>query len=50
VLEQHVKNEKFRAWLDRELDGYDQIEDTRFDPPRGRPCHPLCVPHRVFRC
>ena len=27
VLEQQVKNEKFRVWLDRELDGYDQIEE-----------------------
>jgi hypothetical protein len=27
VLEQQVKNEKFRAWLDRELDGYDQVEE-----------------------
>jgi hypothetical protein len=26
VLQQQVKNEKFRAWLDRELDGYDQME------------------------
>ena len=24
VLEQQVKNEKFKAWLDRELDGYGQ--------------------------
>jgi len=27
VLQQQVKNEKFRAWLDRELDGYDQMEE-----------------------
>jgi hypothetical protein len=27
VLEQQVKNEKFRTWLDRELDGYDQNEE-----------------------
>ena len=33
VLEQQVKNEKFRAWLDHELDGYDQIEEL--PPYRG---------------
>ena len=36
VLEQQVKNEKFRAWLDHELDGYDQIEEL--------------PPYRVFNC
>jgi AbiTii-like protein len=36
VLEQQVKNEKFRVWLDRELDGYDQIEEL--------------PPYRVFNC
>src|SRR5258708_3730304 len=36
VLEQQVKNEKFRAWLDRELDGYDQMEEL--------------PPYRVFNC
>ncbi|HMF19019.1 MAG TPA: hypothetical protein VKE98_17555 [Gemmataceae bacterium] len=36
VLEQQVKNEKFRAWLDRELDGYDQKEEL--------------PPYRVFNC
>src|SRR5262245_16257568 len=37
VLEQQVKNEKFRAWLNRELDGVkDQIEDI--------------PPYRVFNC
>jgi hypothetical protein len=36
VLEQQVKNEKFRAWLDRELDGYDQMEEV--------------PPYRVFNC
>jgi hypothetical protein len=36
VLEQQVKNEKFKAWLDRELDGYDQIEEL--------------PPYRVFKC
>jgi hypothetical protein len=37
VLEQQVKNEKFRTWLDRELDGYDKMEE-------GLP------PYRVFNC
>ena len=32
VLQQQVKNEKFRAWLDRELDGYGQMEEL---PPYG---------------
>jgi hypothetical protein len=36
VLEQQVKNEKFRAWLDRELDGYDQQNEL--------------PPYRVFNC
>ena len=36
VLQQQVKNEKFRAWLDRELDGYDQMEEL--------------PPYRVFNC
>jgi hypothetical protein len=36
VLEQQVKNEKFRAWQDRELDGYDQMEEL--------------PPYRVFNC
>jgi AbiTii len=36
VLEQQVKNEKFRAWLDHELDGYDQMEEL--------------PPYRVFNC
>jgi len=36
VLEQQVKNEKFRAWLGCELDGYDQIEEL--------------PPYRVFNC
>jgi AbiTii len=36
VLEQQVKNEKFRAWLNHELDGYDQIEEL--------------PPYRVFNC
>ena len=36
VLEQQVKNEKFRAWLDRELDGYDRMEEL--------------PPYRVFKC
>jgi hypothetical protein len=35
VLEQQVKNEKFRAWLDHELDGY-EIEEL--------------PPYRVFKC
>jgi len=35
VLEQQVKNEKFRVWLDRELDGDDQEE---------------LPPYRVFNC
>jgi hypothetical protein len=36
VLEQQVKNKKFRAWLDRELDGYDQMEEL--------------PPYRVINC
>jgi hypothetical protein len=36
VLEQQVKSEKFRAWLSRELDGYDQTEEL--------------PPYRVFNC
>jgi hypothetical protein len=36
VLEQQVKNKKLRAWLDRELDGYDQQEEL--------------PPYRVFNC
>jgi hypothetical protein len=27
VLERQVKNEKFRTWLNNELDGYDSVDD-----------------------
>jgi AbiTii len=37
VLEQQVKNEKFRAWLDHELDGYDRQSEE-------------LPPYRVFNC
>ena len=38
VLEQQVKNEKFKAWLDNELDGYNR--DHELDIPS----------YRVFNC
>jgi hypothetical protein len=41
VLQQQVKNEKFRAWLDRELDGYNQ-RGRHF----GRPEPHARIPHK----
>ena len=38
VLEQQVKNEKFKAWLDNELDGYDRDHESDFPS------------YRVFNC
>ena len=38
VLEQQVKNEKFKAWLDNELDGYDRDHQSDFPS------------YRVFNC
>jgi hypothetical protein len=38
VLEQQVKNEKFKAWLDSELDGYDRDREAEFPS------------YRVFTC
>jgi hypothetical protein len=38
ILERQLKNEKFRAWLDQELDGYDRENPDEFPP------------YRVFNC
>jgi hypothetical protein len=38
VLESQIKNEKFRAWLDLELDGYDRENQAEFPS------------YRVFSC
>src|ERR1019366_10131895 len=38
VLESQIKNEKFRAWLNVELDGYDRDKETEFPD------------YRVFNC
>jgi hypothetical protein len=38
VLERQLKNEKFRVWLDKELDGYDRDHEAEFPD------------YRVFNC